>query len=147
MPSSGRLLSFNRQFTEAFLGIEGLGSQSVVRPPWLDPLMLEGAISSVAVNFANEQITTASGAQGSSIRQVVRNLPSDHQEKMLKNVRAITVDQIKGAVRDILLPMFTLKTANLVVTYTAVLENICFEASGFSPTLQPLKEFEDEYGL
>lgn len=97
----------------------------MVRPPWLDPLMLEGAISSVAVNFANEQITTASGAQGSSIRQVVRNLPSDHQEKMLKNVRAITVDQIKGAVRDILLPMFTLKTANLVVTYTAVLENIC----------------------
>ncbi|KAF3020877.1 hypothetical protein E8E15_008279 [Penicillium rubens] len=86
--------------------------------------MLEGAISSVAVNFANEQITTASGAQGSSIRQVVRNLPSDHQEKMLKNVRAITVDQIKGA---------------------AIKQG--FEASGFSPTLQPLKEFEDEYGL
>ncbi|KAI3109588.1 hypothetical protein CBS147330_9937 [Penicillium roqueforti] len=82
--------------------------------------MLEGAISSIAVNFANEQMTAASAA--------------DHKEKMLKNVRAITVDQIKGALRDILLPMFAPKTANLVVTYTTVLED-------------PRKGFEDDYGL
>ncbi|KAI3110316.1 hypothetical protein CBS147330_9934 [Penicillium roqueforti] len=82
--------------------------------------MLEGAISSIAVNFANEQMTAASAA--------------DHKEKMLKNVRAITVDQIKGALRDILLPMFTPKTANLIVTYTTVLED-------------PHKGFEDDYSL
>ncbi|KAI3109425.1 hypothetical protein CBS147330_9939 [Penicillium roqueforti] len=96
--------------------------------------MLEGAISSIAVNFANEQMTAASAAQGSFIPQVVRNLPSDHKEKMLKNVRAITVDQIKGTLRDILLSMFAPKTANLVVTCATVLED-------------PLKEFEDDYGL
>ncbi|KAJ5542728.1 hypothetical protein N7535_005152 [Penicillium sp. DV-2018c] len=111
--------------------------------------MLEGAISSIAVNFANEQMTAASGAQGSFIGQVVRNLPSDHKEKMLKNVGAITVDQIKGALRDILLLMFAPKTANLVVTCATVLEDAIkqgFEASGFTPTIQPLK-FEDDCSL
>lgn len=90
-----------------------------------DPLMLEGAISSIAINFANEQMTAASAAQGSFIRQVVRNLPSDHKEKMLKNVRAITVDQIKGVLRGIHLPMFAPKTANLVVTCATVIEDVC----------------------
>jgi Zn-dependent M16 (insulinase) family peptidase len=89
-----------------------------------DPLMLEGAISSIVVKYANEQMTAAHAAQGSFIRQVVRNLPSDYKEKMLKNVRAITVDQIKGAMRDILLPIFSPKTANLVVTCATVLEEV-----------------------
>jgi Zn-dependent M16 (insulinase) family peptidase len=84
-----------------------------------DPLMLEGAISSIVVNFANEQMTAASAAQGSFIRQVVRNLPSDY-----KNVRGITLDEIKGALREIILPLFAPKTANLVVTCATVLEEV-----------------------
>ncbi|KAJ5747682.1 uncharacterized protein N7511_009378 [Penicillium nucicola] len=115
-----------------------------------DPLMLEGAISSIVVNFANEQMTAASAAQGSFIRQVVRNLPSDYKEKMLKNVRGITLDEIKGALREIILPLFAPKTANLVITCATVLEETIkqgFEASGFTPTVQALKEFEDDYGL
>ncbi|KAJ5749395.1 hypothetical protein N7533_006423 [Penicillium manginii] len=102
--------------------------------------MLDSAISSIAVNFANEQITAA----------IERNLPSHHKEKMLKNVRAITVDQIKCALRDIFLPIFAPKTANLVVICATMLEEATkqgFEASGFTPTVQPLKRFEDDYGL
>jgi hypothetical protein len=76
------------------------------------------------VNFANEQMTAASAAQGSFIRQVVRNLPSDYKEKMLKNVRGITLDEIKGALREIILPLFAPKTANLVVTCATVLEEV-----------------------
>jgi Zn-dependent M16 (insulinase) family peptidase len=86
--------------------------------------MLEGAISSIVVNYANEQMTAANAAQGSFIRQVVRNLPSDYKEKMLKNVRAITTDQIKGALRKIILPLFDPKTANMVVTCATVLEEV-----------------------
>ncbi|KXG52603.1 Peptidase M16, core [Penicillium griseofulvum] len=115
-----------------------------------DPLMLEGAISSIVVNYANEQMTAVNAAQGSFIRQAIRNLPSDYKEKMLKNVRAITTDQIKGALRDIILPLFDPKTANMVVTCATVLEETIkqgFESSGFTPTVQPLKEFEDDYGL
>ncbi|KAJ5647133.1 hypothetical protein N7490_003505 [Penicillium lividum] len=115
-----------------------------------DPLMLEGAISSIVVSFANEQMTAANAAQGSFIRQVVRNLPLDYKEKMLKKVRDISVDEVKDALRDIILPLFDPKTANLVVTCGTVLEEPIksgFESVGFTPTVQPLKEFEDDYGF
>ncbi|KAJ5569842.1 uncharacterized protein N7459_009272 [Penicillium hispanicum] len=115
-----------------------------------DPMMLEGAISSIVVGFANEQMTAASAAQGSFIRQVVRNLPTDYKEKMLKKVRDINVDEIKDALHELILPLFAPKTANLVVTCATVLEepiNKGFQAFGFTPNIQALKDFEDDYGL
>ncbi|KAJ5610458.1 hypothetical protein N7510_007177 [Penicillium lagena] len=115
-----------------------------------DPLMLEGAISSIVVSFANEQTTAASAAQGSFIRQVVRNLPADYKERMLKKVRDISVEEVKGALRDLLLPLFAPDTANVVVTCGTVLEESIkksFETSGFTPKVQLLKDFEDDYGL
>jgi hypothetical protein len=51
----------------------------------------------VAHDLADE--TALGSIGGCHLRQVVRNLPSDYKEKMLKNVRAITTDQIKGALR------------------------------------------------
>jgi hypothetical protein len=97
-----------------------------------DPLMLEGAISSIVVGYANEQMTAVSAAQGSFIRQVVRNLPSDYKEKMLKRVRDISVDEVKGALREIILPLFSSKTANLVITCGTVLEEVCLPMFSFT---------------
>ncbi|KAL4921289.1 Metalloenzyme, LuxS/M16 peptidase-like protein, partial [Aspergillus aurantiobrunneus] len=115
-----------------------------------DPLMFEGAISSIVVSFANEQVTTASAAQGSFIRQVVRALPTDYKERILRRVRDISVGDVKQALREIILPLFAPDTANIVITCTTVLEETIekgMKASGFSPKVQPLKEFEDDYGL
>lgn len=89
-----------------------------------DPLMLEGAISSIVVSFANEQATIASAAQGSFIRQVVRNLPSDYKERTLKKVREISVDQIKDALKNIIMPLFDPEKSNLIVTCAPVLEKV-----------------------
>ncbi|RAK80678.1 putative zinc metalloprotease [Aspergillus fijiensis CBS 313.89] len=115
-----------------------------------DPLMMEGAISSIVVSFANEQATIANAASDSFIRQVVRRLPSDYKENMLKQVRAITVEEVKGALRKIILPLFNPTTANIVITCATVMEETIKEglqASGFTPKVQALKEFEDDYGL
>ncbi|KAH8693631.1 putative zinc metalloprotease [Talaromyces proteolyticus] len=115
-----------------------------------DPSMLEGAISSIVVSFANEQATLASAAQGSFVRQVIRNLPSDYKERILKKVRDITVDEIKEALRDIILPLFNAEKSNLVVTCASVLEEPIkkgLESFSFKPKVQLLKEFEDDYGL
>ncbi|KAL2007047.1 hypothetical protein VTN00DRAFT_8485 [Thermoascus crustaceus] len=115
-----------------------------------DPLMLEGAISSIVVSFANEQATIANAAQGSFIRQVVRNLPSDYKERILKRVREISVDEVKEALRDIILPLFSPDKANMVVTCAPLLEETIkkgLESSGFKPEVQPLNHFEDDYGL
>ncbi|OKL64635.1 hypothetical protein UA08_00178 [Talaromyces atroroseus] len=115
-----------------------------------DPLMLEGAISSIVVSFANEQATMASAAQGSFIRQVVRLLPSDYKEKILKKVRETTVDDVKLALKDIILPLFNPDSSNLVVTCAPVLEetiNNGFVSFGYKPAVKTLNEFEDDYGL
>ncbi|BDD56456.1 hypothetical protein MPDQ_006399 [Monascus purpureus] len=115
-----------------------------------DPLMLEGAISSIVVSFANEQASIAGAAKGSFIRQVIRQLPSDYKETMLKRVRDISVDQVQEALRVIILPLFDPKTSNLVVTCATVLEEKIqkgLQSSGFNPEVQPLKKFEDDYGL
>lgn len=98
-----------------------------------DPLMLEGAISSIVVSFANEQSTIASAAQGSFIRQVMRNLPSDYKEKMLRRVRATTVEDVKGALREIILPLFAPKTSNIMITCATVMEEV---STPYSPPLK-----------
>ncbi|KAL4982587.1 Metalloenzyme, LuxS/M16 peptidase-like protein [Aspergillus falconensis] len=115
-----------------------------------DPLMFEGAISSIVVTFANEQVTTANAAQGSFIRQVVRSLPSDYKERILRKVRDTSIEDVKRALREIILPLFASDTANIVVTCTTVLQETIekgLKESGFSPKVKPLKEFEDDYGL
>ncbi|KAL4781190.1 Metalloenzyme, LuxS/M16 peptidase-like protein [Aspergillus varians] len=115
-----------------------------------DPLMFEGAISSIVVSFANEQVTTANAAHGSFIRQVVRGLPADYKERILREVRDISVEDVKQALREIILPLFAPDTANIVVTCTTVLQETIeqgLKASGFSPKVQSLKEFEDDYGF
>ncbi|KAL4808989.1 Metalloenzyme, LuxS/M16 peptidase-like protein [Aspergillus unguis] len=115
-----------------------------------DPLMFEGAISSIVVTFANEQVTTAAAAQGSFIRQVVRALPADYKERILREVRNISVDDVKKALREIILPLFTPDTANIVITCTTMLQETIekgLKESGFFPKVQALKEFEDDYGL
>lgn len=93
-----------------------------------DPMMLEAAVSSIVVKFADEQMTAANAAQDSFIRQVVHKLPSDYNEKILQNVRAITIDQIKAALHDIVLPMFDPKKANLIVTCSSLLEEVSTSA-------------------
>lgn len=90
-----------------------------------DPLMLEGAISSIVVSFANEQATVANAALGSFTRQVVRDLPSDYKEKMLKRVRATSEADVKSALQEIILPLFAPKTTNIVITCATVMEEVC----------------------
>ncbi|ODH34010.1 hypothetical protein ACO22_03233 [Paracoccidioides brasiliensis] len=116
-----------------------------------DPLMtLEGAISSIVVDFVNEQTTPASAAQASFVRQVIRVLPSDYQEKILRKVREIEIGEIKEALRDIILPLFTPGKSDIVVTCSRVLEEPIkkgFESVGYKPEVRSLKFFEDDYGL
>ncbi|OAX84996.1 hypothetical protein ACJ72_00621 [Emergomyces africanus] len=116
-----------------------------------DPLMtLEGAISSIVVDFVNEQSTQASTAQASFVRQVIRDLPSDYQEKVLRKVREVSIDDIKEVLRDIILPLFTPGKSDFVVTCSRALEMHIkegFEKAGYKPEVRNLKFFEDDYGL
>lgn len=89
-----------------------------------DPLMLEGAISSIVVAFANEQGTLASAAQASFIRQVMRRLPTNYMENMLKEVRDIKVDQIKEVLKGVVMNLFTPGKTNVVITCAPGLKDV-----------------------
>jgi Zn-dependent M16 (insulinase) family peptidase len=94
-----------------------------------DPLMLEGAISGIVVAFANEQNTFASAAQASFIRQVMRRLPTDYMEKMLKKVRDVEIDEIKDVLKTTVLNLFTPGKADVFVTCAPGLSEVngvCF---------------------
>lgn len=89
-----------------------------------DPLMLEGAISSIVVAFANEQQTLASAAAASFIRAVMKGLPEDHMERLLRKVRAIEVEDIKDALSTIVYNMFMPGKADVIITCAPGLKEV-----------------------
>ena len=89
-----------------------------------DSLALEGAVSSIVLGFANGQATMTGAAQGSFIRQVVRGLPSDWIDDILRRVRDVSVEEIREVMRKIILPVFMAETANLVVTCAPIMEEV-----------------------
>ena len=91
-----------------------------------DPLMLEGSISSIVVGFANEQGTLASAAVASFVRQVMRGLPEDYMQVMLKKVRDIDVDQIKASLRDVVFDVFRPDKSDVLVTCATGLTDVSF---------------------
>ncbi|KAL9007095.1 MAG: hypothetical protein Q9188_000130 [Gyalolechia gomerana] len=115
-----------------------------------DPLAIEGAISSIVLSFANSQATMAAAAQMSFVRQVIRELPPDWNDRMLEKVRGVKVDEIRAAMKDIVLPVLTAATANLVVTCAPVMEEELvkgFREMGFKPEIRSLASFQDDYGM
>ncbi|KAI9818133.1 MAG: hypothetical protein M1827_000758 [Pycnora praestabilis] len=115
-----------------------------------DPPALEGAISSIVVAFADEQPTMADAAQLSFVNQVVRGLPADFNDTMLKMVREVGVENIKKVLESVVLPVFMPGKADVVVTCAPIMEEAIkkgFEESGFKPEVQPLTFFQDDYGL
>lgn len=115
-----------------------------------DSLALEGAISSIVLSFANSQATMAAAAQMSFVLQVIRELPNDWNDQMLEKVREVKVNEIRAVMKDIVLPVLTAATANLVVTCAPVMEEELvkgFQGLGFTPEVRSLASFQDDYGM
>lgn len=115
-----------------------------------DALALEGAISSIVLSVANSEATMAAAAQMNFARQVIRGLPDDWNEQMLRKVREVKVDEIRAVMKDVVLPVLTAATANLVVTCAPVMEAELvkgFQDMGFAPEVRSLASFQDDYGM
>ncbi|KAL6242337.1 hypothetical protein RBB50_010885 [Rhinocladiella similis] len=115
-----------------------------------DPLMLEGAISSIVVAFANEQQTLASAAASSFIRAVMKGLPEDHMERLLKKVRDVGVPEIKEALKSVVWNMFMPGKADVFITCATGLKEAIsdgLKGAGFNAEIRDLNYFQDDYGL
>lgn len=116
----------------------------------LDAFTLEGAISSIVFGFANAEANMLSAAECSFVRQVVEGLPKDWPAIILAQIREVTVEQILDVMRDIVLPVFDAKTANLFVTCAPVMKKELaagFREMGFRAEVKPLDFFQDDYGF
>jgi hypothetical protein len=107
-----------------------------------------------------------SAAQQNFVQGVVRGLPNDWDKEVLRRVRAVTVDEIKAALRETVLPCFEPGKSNIVVTAAKIMQEVCFpcvqfstltnfsqgmEASfkemGYKVQTHELSYFHDDYGL
>ncbi|ETN38659.1 uncharacterized protein HMPREF1541_06696 [Cyphellophora europaea CBS 101466] len=115
-----------------------------------DDLMLEGAISSIVVAMANEQQTLASAAVASFVKEVMRGLPSDYNETLLRKVREVSVDEVKTVMDEVVMPVFKPGKADVMVTCAVgMTEGIQkgLETVGWKPEVHDLTWFQDDYGL
>ena len=135
-----------RAFETSKTVVEGFVSGSTE----FEPLALEGAISSIVLSFANSQSTMSMTAQMSFVRQVIRGLPPGWNDMMLAKVREVEVAEIRQVMKEIVMPIFDAKTANLIVTCAPIMEQPLLEALkglGFSPEVRALASFQDGYGM
>ena len=135
---------------KAFKASKDVVARYVSEKSTYDGLALEGAISSIVLAFANGQATMASAAQSSFVRQVIRGLPEDWNEAMLKKVRNVTIDEIKEVMENIVSPVFDPESSNLVVTCAPIMKESLvdgFMSLGFKPQVRHLASFQDDYGL
>ena len=115
-----------------------------------DPLAMEGAISSIVLDFANGEATLASAAQISFVRQVVRGQEKDYPKKMLEMVRKVGVEEVKEAMKDIIMPLFDPKNSILIVTCAPIMQEGLvkgFGGMGLKPQVKALADFQDDYGF
>ena len=115
-----------------------------------DRLILEGAVSSIVLSFANADATMATAAQSSFVRQVMRSLPKDYPNIVLEKVRQVTMEEIKTIMKDIFMPIFDADTSNLVVVCAPIMEERQLAGLGelgYKVDVKPLAYFQDDYGL
>jgi len=89
-----------------------------------DPPALEGAISTIVVGFANEQATMASAAERSFVRQVVRGLEDGWNDRMLRKVREVGVEEIREVLRSVVLPVLMPGSADVIVTCAPIMGEV-----------------------
>lgn len=100
---------------------------------------LEGAISGIVVGFADEQSTMAAAGQFHFVDSVIRGVDDEYNKRILEQVRAVGVDEIKKVMSEVLMPAFLPGKANIVVTCAPIMEEVSliFPTHGIVPGTNP----------
>jgi Zn-dependent M16 (insulinase) family peptidase len=109
---------------KAFLASKKVVEDFVSGTTEIDSLSMEGAISSIVVGIADEQPTMVSAASMEFRNRVVREVPANYNEELLRKVREVTAEQIREVLRDIVMPVFVPETSNLYCTCAPVMEKV-----------------------
>jgi Zn-dependent M16 (insulinase) family peptidase len=85
---------------------------------------LEGAVSTNVVAIVDKQQSMMAAARSSFVNKVIRNLPQDHDAELLKRISKVDVEQIKAAMKNIILPLFQPGQADVIVTCATVMQEV-----------------------
>ncbi|KAF2405633.1 putative Zn2+-dependent endopeptidase [Trichodelitschia bisporula] len=111
---------------------------------------LQGAVSSIAVRFADEQPTAISSGMVGLINQVIKGIPKDWGQKILRDAQDVTTADLQAIMKEVVLPVLTPDSANMVCTCATIMEEGLvknFKEAGFAPEVRSLASFQDDYGL
>jgi Zn-dependent M16 (insulinase) family peptidase len=67
------------------------------------------------------------------VNGVIKGVDDEYNARILKAVRNVTVEQIKGVMKEVLMPAFMPGTANVVVTCTPLMEEVYCIFRSFPP--------------
>ncbi|KAI0398328.1 Metalloenzyme, LuxS/M16 peptidase-like protein [Xylariaceae sp. FL0594] len=112
--------------------------------------MIEGAISQLVMGYAEAQATMAAAAVHNYYSGVVRGLDPDYNARILAQVRSVTIDDMKEAMKTWLLPLFEPGRSNIVVCCAHVMVEKMekeFQEMGYKTQIKQLSDFYDDYGL
>lgn len=111
---------------------------------------LEGARSSIVVAVADEQPTMLNAAQMSFVNTVVRGVKPEYYSELLEKVAVVSEEEIRRAMGELLMQVFTVGKADVVVTGATLMESDLkknFSEAGWKVQVKALNEFKDDYGL
>lgn len=89
-----------------------------------DKFSLEGALSSIVVQFADDESSASAAAQASFINQVIYQQSKNYNMELLKKIRAIGVEDLKQVLKEVLLPVFLHETSNTIVVTAPVKSDV-----------------------
>jgi Zn-dependent M16 (insulinase) family peptidase len=89
-----------------------------------DKNALEGAVSSIVVNFADAEPNMSGAGTTSFIRQMVHGVSKDFNEGLLRRIKEVTVEDIKKVLSELVLKCFDPETSNVVVVTAPIKANV-----------------------
>jgi Zn-dependent M16 (insulinase) family peptidase len=94
-----------------------------------DKMALEGAISTIVRSFVDDRDTMVDAAKSSFIDLVVRGVDKDWQEWVLREVRKITLEDVKRTLKEVVSAIFEPEKVDVVVTCGGILKEVCASSS------------------
>lgn len=86
---------------------------------------LEGAISAIVMQLADEQPTMTSAGTLGFVNLVVKGIPKQWGQDMLAKVRDVGVEDIRKVMKEYVAPVFVPGKADVVATCGTIMEEVC----------------------
>lgn len=88
---------------------------------------LEGAISGIVVQFADEQATMSAAGQFKFVDSVIRGVDEDYNKRIMEKIRSVGIKEIQQVMKEVLMPAFLPGKANVVVTGAPIMEEVSID--------------------